>query len=155
MKKRKAWRVNDDDDEFFEKYNPTDIGAGTEHGQPENPFEDNESNVAEAMTPAPAGAYPDRQIHYGDVVDHVVYDTYDVGYPPGTGYQPDHPYAESSSTPTPTGNYSPTNAPNTSYSGLPPPVSFRDPGARGSGYDQSIDSFYGVSGAEEPISMAF
>jgi hypothetical protein len=134
--------------------------------------------MTEAMTPAPVDAYPDRQIHYGNIdtsqqSEHAIYDAYAIGYPPAgdyptQSYQQDgqhyqEAYVEpsaSSSSVTPSTPYSPSHPfadpHNTSYgTGFAPPVSFRDPGARGSGYGQSIDSFYGASAADESSMNVF
>jgi hypothetical protein len=169
FKKRKNWQS--EDDAYFEKYAPQDnatiAGAPTIDGTIEDP----ESNMTEAMAPAPADAYPDRQIHYGNLdtsqSEHAIYDAYAIGYPPAVDYPPQatsyeqngthyqETYAEpaSASSVATSAPYPPSHQypdpHNASYTGFAPPVSFRDPGARGSGYNQSIDSFYGGPAADD------
>ena len=142
---------------------------GTGDGHLEEP----EPIVTEAMAPAAPDAYPDRQIHYGGTQlpqeeQNMYYDGNGVGYLLGAEYaqqngsheQEQATYyhggydtqAAQSAQPSlpPTNSQYPSNHPfnqprNTQSTGLAP-VAFRQPPARGYGYEQSIDSFYGVQG---------
>jgi len=168
LKKRNAWESADDT--YFDKYVPQDNGSGTGAGVADGTFDDPESHMTEAMAPA-VNAYPDRQIHFGDIglqqSDDGMYSDYGLGYPPGAVYSPPQEssqggshypeaydgQARESATP-PTESQSSTytltrDPPNASNTAFAPPVSFRQPGARGSGYDPSIDSFYGAYGADD------
>lgn len=125
-------------------------------------------NVA---THAPTNAYPDREIHYGSTEqyshDTNTFQHLGVEYPPGTAYAPgdQEGYYQDG---VPNGHNAayhdpdPFVAVNNSYSlsshtrahpysvsgnvtGLAPPVAFRQELGRESGYQQSLDSFYGAT----------
>jgi hypothetical protein len=131
----------------------------------------------DVILPASGDAYPDRQVHYGTDNDKLYPVTapnqqrtygdqqlqqvsypavnYSMGYPPGTAYAPDIPtkyetqasyYYQSASrsaqSPTPP-KLPPIQQQGTSF----PPSAYRDFGGRRESWQQSIDSFYGASGA--------
>jgi len=102
--------------------------------------------VADVYQPSGSEQYPSQEY---------IAQEYDVGYPPGTayavsqgqdgqyqysGYEQEQPEA-SSSQPHPFSD--PSNQRTLTSSA--PPVAFRGVESRGSGYQQSIDSFYGAS----------
>lgn len=154
-----------DEDTYFEKY--------SEQGHPAEPASPGPSVTD--LNQTPMNAYPSNDVHYDNSDPHLAtYPQEDpVGYPPGTAYAhattqegpyqypsyggfdaaPAADYSQPSSeraSPShavspaffnPTHPYS-NSAPAT---GLAPPVAFREPLGRDSGYQQSIDSFYGAS----------
>jgi hypothetical protein len=149
LRKRDSWKI--EDDAYFEKYVPQDhtpavVSAPLSSEGPEDP----EANMMEAMAPSSMNAYPDRQIHYGNMAPQPSYDNYGAGYPPRADYQsqgyPQHSIQPSLSSAYP---HPFAGTQTSAQAGLAPPVALREPGARGSGYDQSIDSFYGASGADD------
>jgi hypothetical protein len=88
MKRRRRARFAIEDEEFFEKYPSVDLNEPVPHIPPGF----GTGSTAESITdfnmsaaPAPADAYPDRAIHYGQSNAGVVLNPVDYGiaYPPG------------------------------------------------------------------------
>ena len=82
---RRARKREQDEEEYFEKYNEPPVGGM--HGSNSN--NDSSWNLASetAMAPARADAYPDRAVHYGSTQATRDYNApQQHEYPPGTAY---------------------------------------------------------------------
>ena len=86
MKRRRRVRVAIEDEEFFEKYPSVDHTEPVPHIPPGFGTGSAEPSVTDFnMSAAPAGAYPDRAVHYGQSNAGAVLNPVDYGiaYPPG------------------------------------------------------------------------
>jgi len=86
MKRRRRVRIAIEDEDFFEKYPSVDHNEPVPHLPPGfGTGSDAPSFTDVDMSPAPAGAYPDRAVHYGQSSTGAVLNPVDYGiaYPPG------------------------------------------------------------------------
>ncbi len=157
-RRRRAAREAREDEEYFDKYQSMDFGEPIPHSPRDFGTGSGEASVMDTgMNAAPADAYPDRAIHYGQSDAGAVLSPVDYGiaYPPGTANHNSNPANRSGNMPedteaaysVPSASHPFADPANSSVTTAAPQVTYPRPiQGRAQGM-VTIDSYYGPNSA--------